>query len=408
MRRILPGIVGNIFEWYEFSLYAYFATDISTQFFPHTAKSTALIETFAVFATGFITRPLGAMFFGHYGDKFGRKIMLNVCLILMAAATCIIGLIPTYNSIGMMSVIVLLICRMVQGFALGGEYSGSVVYLIELADPNRKGFFGAMALSGVYTGLILGSLVSAITVHLAKDNTYHEYAWRLPFLLGIFLAILGIYIRRHMPETKEFSQALQEQQLVGNPTLTILKTCPFRVLQGIAVNLMPAVASYIVLSYLPTHIVEHTRFQLDYALFINSLTMLLVLFVIAAVGYYSDKIGRKVFLLAGTILAFLGAYPLFVLTSSNSLWIIFCAQTTLLLLASLTESVIPATLSRLFPVHLRYTGVAISLNVSNGFFGGTAPLVAIYLVQNISLAAPGLYIMVMAIISLCAVLRIHA
>ena len=409
LKIIFTGLIGNIFEWYEFSLFAYFASDIGQQFFPSHDKFASLLQAFGVFAVGYLMRPLGALWFGYYGDKLGRKKMLSTSIIAMAVATTFIGFIPGYQSIGIFSGILLLLCRMIQGFAVGGEGSGCVVYVIEQAPGHQRGLWGSFSLFGVYFGMLLGSLVSAIVTHFTHGTVYHEFAWRFCFIIGAALGVVGIYIRRYMPESPEFKSAEKHHEILSNPLLTLFRSHYGKIFIGAGLTLLPAVTSYMLFSYLPTHLSQFGHIRLDQALFINSITLTLMLISIPIYGALSDRYGRKPFLLISAILISSFAYFIFHLLLSPSLMIVFIAQTLLALTSACSESIIPVTLANIFPVNLRYSGIAICWNIANGIFGGTVALVSIFLIEKThNYSAPAYYLIAIAIISLLSTLFVKS
>lgn len=405
IRIIFSGVIGNILEWYEFALYAYFATNIAQQFFPNTDKFLSLLNTFGVFAIGYLMRPLGAVFFGYFGDRFGRKKTLSISIILMAIATTSIGLIPSYQSIGMWAGVLLVLCRSLQGIAVGGEYSSSVVYIIEQAPAKQRGFFGSLSLFGGYFGMLLGSSVSTLVNHLAYGTPYYNYAWRFSFMIGLLLGVLGFYIRTRMPETPAFVEEERKHKLLANPVWDILRFHPTLVLRGVGITLLPAVASYTLFTYLPTHIAQYGSLSLEKALMLNTMALIVILIGIPSIGFLSDRFGRRNFLLGAPILVFMFSFLFFKMFSQISMLYVFIAQALLGLMYCCSEAVIPAFLASMFAVNQRCTGVALSLNIANGFFGGTAPLVATLLIQKThNYSAPSIYIMAIAVIAMIATL----
>ena len=403
IRVILPALIGNVLEWYEFSIYGYFAVDIAHQFFPKQDRISALIETFAVFAIGFLMRPVGAVIFGYFADKVGRKKILPISILMMAVATMSIGLIPTYNQIGVLAGVLLLIFRMIQGAAVGGEYSSSIAYIIEQAPKPRKGLMGSLTLFGAYFGILLGSGVCALISYEMKNSPYYEYAWRGAFLLGIFLGILGLYIRKNMPETPEFIEAKKKGQLLENPLGDLLKSHLKPLLLGIGMTMLPAVCSWMIMAYFPTYIAEYGKIAQYQSLVLETCTLVVILVSIPIFGFFSDRIGRFFFLFASPILLFFASYFLFHQVLSSSLWAVFIAQASLASMYILSEAILPATLASIFPVNQRCTGIALSVNVANGFFGGTAPLIATLLIKGTgNVNSPSWYVMVIAMVSLFA------
>ncbi len=406
-RVILPGLIGNVLEWYEFSIYGYFAVDIAHQFFPKQDRLSSLLETFAVFAIGYFMRPLGAVFFGYCADRLGRKKVLPISIVIMAIATMAIGLIPGYDKIGLWAGVLLVFFRLLQGFAVGGEYSSSIVYVIEQTPPKKRGLLGSLTLFGAYFGMLLGSSVATLISYLAKGTPYHDFAWRIAFLLGIFLGAVGIYIRKKMPETPEFSLAKKEGKLEQNPLKNLIRFHRMSVLLGIGITILPAIAGFIVFSYLPTYTSQYGKMAEDQSLILNTLALIITLIGIPTMGYLSDRFGRFPFLFLSPILLITCSYFLFLPLLESSALTLFIAQAILGLMICTSEAVIPSTLASLFPVGERCSGIALSVNIANGFFGGTAALVATYLIGKTgNLYAPSWYIMFAGVISLISAIAL--
>ncbi len=378
-KLIVPGIVGNILEWYDFSLYGYFAPIISVLFFPTSNQFLSLLATFGVFAIGFLMRPLGGILFGYFGDRVGRKKTLATAVILMAIPTTLIGLLPTYEQIGISAGVLLTICRLLQGLAVGGEFSGSIVYILEHAPTHRRGLYGSWAMFSAFAGLLLGSGVAAITGFL-PDNLLNTWGWRIPFLLGIVLGGIGLYLRLLMPETPNFVAAQQKRQLVHNPIKHAFKTACLPMFMSIGLVFLPAMGFYLLFVYLSSYMTTFLHIPLRTALSINSLSMLGIILIMPWMGLLSDKIGRKKILYLGAIGFITFSCPLFLLLQQATFMAVLCAQFCFAILVCFAYAAIPATLVELFNTNVRYTAMSFPYNLSNALFGGTAPLVATFLI----------------------------
>src|SRR4051812_33435683 len=200
-RLILAGTAGNIMEWYDFAVYGYFAQVIGRHFFPSHDPVTSLIASFGAFAAGFLMRPLGGVIFGHIGDKIGRKAALTLSVLAMAIPTFLIGVLPDHSQIGAAAAVLLVALRMIQGLSVGGEYTTSVVFLVEGAAPDRRGLAGSWTVFGAVAGILLGSAVGAATTTLLSPEALHSWGWRVPFIVGLFVGLAGLYIRRHIPDS---------------------------------------------------------------------------------------------------------------------------------------------------------------------------------------------------------------
>lgn len=401
---VVPGLVGNVLEWYDFALYGYFAVILTPLFFPSENRTLALITTFAVFAIGFIMRPLGAIIFGHLGDRYGRKNSLAAAILLMAIPTTLIGLLPSYQQIGITAPLLLILCRLLQGLAVGGEFTGSIVYILEHVDNSRRGFFGSLAMSSAFVGLLLGSLAANL-VNMSEV----EWAWRIPFLISIALGGIGLYLRLGMPESPEFERFKQQGQVVKSPLVTVIKNHPWQILTAIALVMLPSIGFYLSFVYLSTYLHHFLHINLEQAQLINSATMLLVIVALPGFGMLSDKIGTRQMLIAGAI-AFLSlSVPLYLLLMEKTSEEIFFAQATFALLVALSYAAIPATLTKLFPATIRYTGLSLPYNLANALFGGTAPLVATSLIHiSGSLIAPGIYLSLISLVTLVTAIKLKS
>lgn len=402
---IVPGIVGNVLEWYDFSLYGYFAPLIAQLFFPTHSKTLSLIATFGIFAVGFLMRPLGAVVFGHFGDRYGRKKTLAFAVILMAVPTVLIGLLPTYAVAGIWAGILLTICRLLQGLAVGGEFSGSIVYIIEHAPANYRGFYGSLAMFSAFAGLLLGSAVGALVSGITAGTEFAAYAWRIPFLFGIVLGFVGLYLRLGMPETPNFNALLTSGRTLKNPLMTALKQHPALMLKATGLVFLPAMGFYLLFVYLSSYFTLYLKLPLHTALIINSVNMAVITLAIPFAGYLSDKVGRKPVLFTGALAMFLFAYPLFLLLGQATIVTTIIAQAIFALIASFCYAAIPATLVEMFATDIRYSAMSLPYNLANTIFGGTAPLMATFLITMTgTILAPSFYLIFAAVVMMVLVL----
>jgi len=402
---LLPAVIGNILEWYDFALYGYFATIIAKLFFPTDNKITSLLATFGVFAIGFLMRPLGAIIFGHFGDRIGRKKTLAASIILMAIPTTLIGLLPTHAHIGVAAGILLTLCRLLQGLAIGGEFSGSIVFIAEHAHNKRRGLYGSWAMFSAFAGLLVGSGVGALVSNVMSTEALNEWGWRVPFISGIFLGVIGLYLRLSMPETPAFTAAEIQKTLVAQPILYAFRYAWRPMIMGVGLVFLPAMAFYLLFVYLSSYMNLYSQIPLKTALIINTISMACIILVIPFVGLLSDKIGRKPVLMMGAISFILFSYPLFLLLHHGHFTHILLAQICFAILVCFAYAAIPATLVELMETHVRYTAMSLPYNFANAVFGGTAPLVATYLIDVTSnQLAPAFYLMAAAIVMVIFVL----
>lgn len=402
IRRVaIPGLIGNVLEWYDFALYGYFAPVIAKLFFPTDDQFISLLTTFAVFAVGFIMRPLGAIIFGHFGDRYGRKKALAAAVLLMAIPTTLMGLLPSYASIGIAASLLLTFFRLLQGLAVGGEFTGSIVYILEHAPANRRGFYGSLAMSSAFVGLLLGSGIAALVGMLVGGSELETWAWRIPFVISIILGVVGLYLRYQMPETPVFVRLKQRARQTKFPVISAVKSYWRVILKAIGLVMLPSLGFYLSFVYLPTYLNVYHHVSLVTSLPINTLTMAVIIIASPVFGFISDNIGRWRVLLIGGFGFLIFSVPLFLLLQSPTILKITLAQLGFGLLVAIAYSAVPAILVELFSANVRYTAMSLPYNLANAIFGGTAPLMATSLIYSSdSLLAPGFYLMLIATIML--------
>ncbi|RNC86115.1 MAG: MFS transporter [Balneola sp.] len=374
-RVLAAGLIGNILEWYDFAVYGFFAATIAEQFFPSGNPTTSLIAAFGAFAAGFLMRPIGAIFFGRIGDKVGRKKMLFLSVMLMAIPTFIIGVLPTHSQIGISAAILMVLMRMLQGLSVGGEYTGSIVFLIEHAPDHRRGFFSSFSMMGATLGILLGSGFGALITGLLTEAELAAWGWRIPFLVGISIGIIGFLIRRGLPETPASEEKIEA------PLKEAFTNHKKPMLQSIGLNIMGAVSFYIIFIYLATWLVQEVHETKSEALDINTISLFVLLISAPLFAMLSDKIGRKPMLIAGTILMAVLAYPLIWLMHHHVFWMILLGQSIFAIALSIFMSTIPAFMTELFPARVRASATSVSYNIPYALFGGTAPMVAVWLIS---------------------------
>jgi len=406
-KTIAAGAVGNVIEWYDFSLYGYMASIIATLFFPHENPTVSLIATYGVFAAGFLMRPLGAFVFGHLGDTVGRKAVLVISVLMMVLPTILLGILPTFETWGIWATICLVLIRLVQGLSVGGEFSGSATYLVETAPDGRRGFSGSWANIGALTGMLLGALTPAATIGILGEQTVDDWAWRIPFLLGGVIGVVALLMRRSLPEPDDGADEEDIEKREGeHPLRTLMRDEPWVMLRTIIYTAGYGVLFYIPLVYLPTWLSLYTPIKLHEALFIATAAMGLQVFVIPFAGIVSDVVIKRKYLLAATFLTMaVVVVPLYTLAGHGELW---QAITALLLFAALVGiplGVTPALMAEAFDRNHRLTGYSVSFNVGFGVAGGTAPMIATWLISETGdKLTPAYYLIACAVISTVALL----
>ncbi|PSK98459.1 MHS family proline/betaine transporter-like MFS transporter [Murinocardiopsis flavida] len=396
--------MGNAVEWFDFAIYGYLAVTIGKLFFPEASPSAQLISTFGIFAASFLIRPLGSIVLGPLGDKWGRKSVLALTIIMMSGATLMIGLIPSYETIGVGAPILLIIARLAQGFSTGGEYSGAATFMAEYVPNRKRGFLGSFLEFGTYVGYTLGSgLVLILTLTLSTPQL-ESWGWRIPFLIAAPLGLVGVYLRSRLSDTPEFTEA-EARGETRTPFMETLVSAWRRLLILVGIVVLLNVGYYILLTYMPTYLTEvlklgHVESQLaTIGIYIG------MMIFIAPVGMLSDKFGRKPMLMTSCIGFFVLSVPAFMLMNSHNtvLMVIGLAAMAALLLP--LAATIPATLPALFPTRIRFGAFSIGYNVSTALFGGTAPLIVITLINTTGISLiPGFYLMAAAAIAFVPIL----
>ncbi|HWI46618.1 MAG TPA: MFS transporter [Rummeliibacillus sp.] len=404
-KAVVATGIGNAMEWFDFGLYAYLAVILSQLFFAGVDNSgLQLVFTFGTFAAAFLVRPLGGIFFAKIGDKHGRKIVLSTTIILMAVSTLLIGLLPTYQQIGVWAPILLLAARMIQGFSTGGEYSGAMVYIAESSPDKKRGTLGSGLEIGTLAGFIAASALVTILTFALSDVQMHAWGWRIPFLIAAPIGLVGLYLRRHLDESPVFEEMEQAQQEGEQEPLTfkeILKHYKKDLLLSVVIVAFFNITNYMVLSYMPSYLTEVLGVDNTTSLIILLIVMTLMIPLALFAGRLSDKYGNKRIVQLGLIgLTFL-SIPAFMLIGNAHIGFIFAGVFLLGFLLSFYEGTLPSLLPSLFFSDVRYRALALTFNVSVSIFGGTTPLVASYLVHVTGdPLAPAYYLAAISVIGL--------
>lgn len=403
-KKFIPACVaGNVLELYEFIIYGYFATIIGGLFFPSQDKYSSLFATFAVFATGCLVRPFSAIILGYVGDKLGRRISLVISIGIMAISTLGIGLLPTYSQIGIAAPMMLLLFRIGQGLSMISEEIGAALFLMENAPKNEKGYASCFTLGSVYIGLFFGSIVSALIFSMLHEPALSSWGWRISFILGGIIGLATLLIRIKQPESHEFNEAVSNNEISTNPLIDLFKQNKLSMFRITLLCSLFSVAVYLFAVYIPNtmNIVHIVRYE---TMLICSLGFLLAFYISLLVGKFVDKIGSKIPILISTIGFFLFSYPIFYLLSIQSLITIIIAYGLFAILLGISAGSIMYAIMKCFPVNTRFSGSCISFNVSMSIFGGTAPLLALYLTKLVhNPTAPAFLLMATAILTLIAV-----
>ncbi len=396
--------LGGALEFYDFTIYALFATYISPHFFAISDPFVALMDTFLVFALGYFARPLGGIVFGHFGDRWGRKTAFSLSILLMAGATLGIGLLPSYESVGIIAPIGLLLLRLLQGFSVGGEIPGAAIFTIEHVPVGRRGLAIGLVFMSITLGNSLGASVGLLLTGILSQEQMMSWGWRLPFVIGFVLGIVSYLIRKKLFETPVFLNMIEQGKLQHKPLLKLLTTSRKQLLRGF---LLTAVSSGIIslFLYLPTYLSNILYVHLSHAFLINFITFLGFAICTAFFGWGSDYIGRRNLLATGAIFLIIASYPFFcglTRVGEHFVWIFSLAFA---IFGGMINGSFAVLITECFPAAIRYSGVGLCYSLGMAVFGGTAPLAFTWLIHNFNMPeAPSLYLIGCGICTLAAVL----
>lgn len=384
---VISGMLGNGLEWYDYAIYGHLAHTFAKLMFPQGDNASSLILTYLTFAAGFLSRPLGAIFFGRLGDKFGRKKALVISMLMMAVPTGCIGLLPTYASIGIAAPILLLTLRIVQGLALGGAYSGSISYVVEHSPPDKRARIGSVIKLSLVIGFLSGSLVATLISSVLSEEAFQSWGWRIPFILGVGIGFVGYYIRHHGEESPVYEQAKKDGTLSQRPVRDAFSKHSGLMVSGFLMYLTVTVPFYMVAIYMISYSQDQLGLEGSKALLINSIAMASMLITIWPSAKMADRIGRKKVLMGAIIVMMLAIYPILTQMQAGSLlagivghfWAILIGQVVFAMILGWYLAPIPATLVELYPTSIRYTGMSLAYNVC-AIVGGFTPSVAVWLI----------------------------
>jgi metabolite-proton symporter len=405
---IAASAIGNATEWFDYGIYAYGVTYISAAIFPGNTESATLLALMT-FAVSFLVRPLGGLIWGPLGDRLGRKHVLAITILLMSGATLCVGLVPTYDSIGLWAPVLLVLLRMIQGFSTGGEYGGAATFMAEYAPSRRRGFLGSFLEVGTLSGFSLGALLMLGFSLVLGDSAMHSWGWRLPFLVAAPLGIVGLYLRSRLEDTpvfRELEAAGEKEEHTATEFKDLLAGYwkPILRLGGMVVALN--VVNYTLLTYMPTYLQKEIGLSTDQSLIVPIIGMIAMMVFLPFAGAFSDRVGRKPLWWVSLTGLFIAGVPMFLLMGTNLLGaVIGFAVLGLLYVPQLAT--ISATFPAMFPTQVRYAGFAIAYNVSTSLFGGTAPAVNDWLTQKTGQPLmPAYYMMAACVIGAIALFTV--
>ncbi|HBI09944.1 MAG TPA: MFS transporter [Franconibacter pulveris] len=397
--------VGHFIEWFDFGLYGTLAAIIASNFFASSDPTVALLKSFAVFGSGFLMRPLGGLFFGSMGDRLGRRKVLVTVITITSVSTFVMGILPTYQQAGIIAPVLLVLTRLVQGFAAGGESSGVITYLAESAKPHRRATLTCWSENFSFMAFVCGSgLVLALT-HWLGEPAMNDWGWRIPFLLAAPLGLGGFYMRRNMEDSAAFHELKKSGKLEHSPLRTTLKTSTRALLFCVGFVVVKAVSSWVLQSFMPGYLSTYLNYSRTDAYLITTLGLLSVAIAMPITGYLSDRLGRRPLMLMGCGGFILLTWPAMLLMAQGSVLASVGAMSMLGIFVALFNGGCGAAMVELFPTAIRYGSIAIAYNMTVALFGGVTPLASASLITFTgNPLSPAFYVMATALISFIAVL----
>ena len=395
LRVLLAGSVGQFIEFYDFTLYGLSALTLSALFFPTVHPSLALLSTFAAFGVAFFVRPLGGLFFGALGDKYGRRPVLYVTLLTIGIATTAIGLLPTYAQIGIAAPALLVLCRLLQGFSAGGESVGAPAFVFEHAPKNRRGMWLNITLAATAMPSVIGGTLILVLSQNMSAASFESWGWRIPFLIALPLALFGLWIRKHTEESEAFKQVQQKQQAQKEqhtPIRDAFRENWRQMLQVVLVMGLTAMGFYFLSGYFVAYVQTAGDLSREASLLANAAAMLLYTLVLPLTGMLSDRLGRKPMLIAGALVIAVISVPAFMLVTSGSFALALLGQFIFVIAVCIYGGGCYTFFVEIFTTRTRFTSAAVSYNVGYAIFGGTAPFIGTWLVGATGYdASPGIY-----------------
>ncbi len=405
---VRAAVVGTVVEYYDFGIYGYMATTIAALFFAKGDDTAALLGTFATFAVAFFLRVPGGIIFGHVGDKHGRKRALSWTILLMVAATALMGLMPTYLTLGIWATVALVLARCLQGFAAGGELGGANAFVSESAPTRRRATYTAMVNSGTYLGSLVASLIAlAMTSLFTKDEILH-WAWRIPFLLSLLIGGVGIWIRNSMEETPQFDEMAKKGETKKVPIMELLRSSGGPLVKIVFLGAFITGGYYIASVYAATYLQKSGHQSSSVAFLSTSLALVLGVATLPIAGAAADRYGRRPVLIGGSVAGVVLGVPMFMLMAGGGVWQAIFGQSVLFIAVSVVNAASYVSYVEMLKASVRYSGLALGNNITNMLLGGTAPFIATWLIDvTRNSLAPAGYFVFCAVLTLAAALFVR-
>lgn len=398
------GFLGNVFEWYDFSVYAYLAVIIGQLFFDANNPKIALVKAFFLFSVSYLIRPIGSFFFGYLADRYSRSLVMKVSLVVMAIPTAIIAILPTYTGVGVLATALLIFLRLIQGFAAGGELPGSACYIYESATDRKKMFYCSFVASSSMLGVLLGSIMVSILYWLFSQHDILSWAWRIPFVIGFFITLFILYIRKNIVEPKSES----DEKLHYEKTKTAIQHNKWPLIQVILLNAFISIAFYLLFVWMPSYLHVFLHVSAKQAFLSSTIGLFSLIMFTLFFGYFAMKIGRRTLALCSVISIMLLSYPLFVLLKGGSFGLIIIAQLVFALCLSCIDGINMEMMASRFGRAFRGRGVSIGFTLSTAIFGGTAPTICSYLINKTgSDSSPIIFLILACLVALPAAITLN-
>jgi len=405
-KLILAATIGNALEWYDFIVYGFLAATLSRLFFPESDPKAALLLATLSIGIGFIARPIGAIALGIYADRVGRKPAMTLVILLMFISTAMIAFAPTYSQVGIWATILIACARLLQGFSAGGEFGSATSYLIEFAPAHRKGFYGSWQMFAQASGALLSTLVGAMLFKIYTQEQVDSWAWRIPFLLGLLIGPVGLYIRRHLDEPEAFSETKHDPI----PFSALWRSYSPQLMAGTAVSAAINVMSYVIVTYLPLYAKQSLGMREGDAFLVLLAAVALRMVLIPMFGVLSDRMGRRPVLFSALLLFSATIYPAYgYVIAHPTVSALMAVEIWFALLIAAAYAPCPTYLSELFPVRVRATGLSIAYNIAATVFGGFSIFIVTYIHQQTgSQLAPAHYAVTFFVLAMIAVFLVGA